>query len=43
MINVFAHGLGTDGGGLNASVTDDLGGEGAEEGLTLIGGLSELG
>lgn len=43
MIDVLAHGLGADGRGLDASVTDDFGGEGAEEGLALIGGLAEFG
>ncbi len=43
MIDVFAHGLGADGGGFDPTVTDDFGGEGAEEGLALIGGFAEFG
>ena len=43
VVNVLADGLGPDEGGLDASVADDLGGEGAEEGLALVGGLAELG
>lgn len=42
VVDVLAHGLGTDGGGLDPAVADDLGGEGAEEGLALVGGLAEL-
>lgn len=43
MIHVLAYSLCTDEGGLDASVTDDLGGECAEECLALISGFSELG
>lgn len=43
MIDVLTDGLRSDGGGLDASVTDDFGGKGAEEGLALISGLSEFG
>ena len=43
VVDVLAHGLGTDGRGLDAAVANDLGGEGAEEGLALVGGLAELG
>jgi len=42
VIDVFAHGLGPDGSGLNTAVTDDFGGECAQQGLALIGGLAEL-
>lgn len=43
VVDVLADGLGPDEGGLDAAVADDLGGEGAEEGLALVGGLAELG
>jgi len=43
MINVLAYSLGTYESGLDASMADDLGGECAEECLTLISGFSELG
>ena len=43
VVDVLADGLGPDEGGLDAAMADDLGGEGAEEGLALVGGLAELG
>ena len=43
MIDVLSHRLGPHGGGLDASVADDFGGERAEEGLALIGGFAEFG
>jgi hypothetical protein len=42
MIDVFAHGLGTDGGGFDPTVTDDFGSECAKECLALIGGFAEF-
>lgn len=43
VVNMLTHGLGANEGGLDPTVADDLGGEGAEEGLALIGRLAELG
>lgn len=43
MIDVFANRLGTNEGGFDASVTNDFGGERAEEGLALIGGFAQFG
>jgi len=42
VVDVLADGTGADEGGLDASVSDGLGREGAEEGLALVGRLSEL-
>ncbi len=43
MIDVFTYGPGTDEGCFDTSVADDLGCEGAEEGLALVGGAAEFG
>ena len=43
VIDVLPDGLGADGGGLDPAVADDLGREGAQEGLALVGGQPELG
>jgi len=43
VVNVLPDGLGPNEGGLNPSVPNDLGGEGAEESLALIRRFSQLG
>jgi len=42
VINVLPDSLGADKSGLDTSMTDNFGGEGAEEGLALISGQTEL-
>jgi hypothetical protein len=42
VINMLSHSLGPDKSSLNTSVTNDLGGEGTEQSLTLIGGLAKF-
>ncbi len=42
VIDVFADSLRSHGGGLDASVTDDFGGQGAKKGFALIRRFSEL-
>lgn len=42
MVGGLTHGLGACVGGLDAAVADELGGEGAQQGLPLVGGLVQL-
>lgn len=43
VIHVLTDGLGADEGGFDSAVADHLSGQGSEEGLALIGGLTKLG